>query len=486
MFNPDEFVTDETDGYGSTYLIKLKKPKKRVKCKLKTRLFDRYFGGTEIHGLLLAFSKGISRSYQAIWITFLVITALVSAMTTRTTFDEYLEHQTATSFKIKQVLELEYPSLIICPKNPDALRFEEVIKEIQSKFPRISDKFAEMMVAYVIADSGFANMDKRIDKLTVGHHKKLRYWLRKWRKTMDVEDIHEYLFERFGYRCEDLFTKCRYSRTVVPCCEIFEEYYLMLRGRCYRLKRYNFTQTDVADRGRFLVQMRQLNAPLTSKNKKQPQVIAYLAQPRREISTYPRFYINYRAYNVITCKMRAIKMLDSNKNCVGGDEYGGRNDCYIRKWLHHRITGPLNCTVFYMAHKNDQLDTCPVGLLASNYKSLQNLSVDASDCLPACKRTEITCNHEFDEDNPSRQYIFNKNFPDFQLEYGFEDLEYEYYAEFKTTTVPGFISEIGGQFGLFLGISATSLIQFSLNLFYVLRTLFRRRQRRKRHEIKIE
>ncbi|CAD5209867.1 unnamed protein product [Bursaphelenchus okinawaensis] len=423
MINYNGLRTDYVRYYNADYLKKLKKPKARLRCKLRTRLFDRYFGGSEVHGLLLAFSKEITRPYQVVWIIFLLVTTIISAITTRTTIHEFYEHQTATSFTIKQVLALDYPSLIVCPKNPDALRVDDAVAELRQVFPKLSKESAELIIAYAIADAGFANMDKKLGHLTDEHHKKLGYYLKQFKEKTKVNDVHVYIFKKYGYKCEDLFTYCRVAKTEIPCCDVFEEHYLMLRGRCFRLKKWNMTQVDPDDRGSFHVRMKQLDAPLTASNRKQPQVIAYLTQPGREISTYPRFYINYRSYNVIKCKMRRIKMLDSNKYCIADADYGGRDDCYIRKWLYHRLIVPLNCTVFYMKDKNDQHQLCPVGLVASNYENIQNLTIDDSDCLPACARNDITCSHSFDEDTPTRQYIFSKSFPDFQIEFGFSDLE---------------------------------------------------------------
>ena len=50
----------------------------------------------------------------------------------------------------------------------------------------------------------------------------------------------------------------------------------------------------------------------------------------------------------------------------------------------------------------------------------------------------------------------------FQLEFAYDALQEEMFQEVVTTTVAGFISEFGGQLGLFVGISATSCVQVLL------------------------
>lgn len=54
----------------------------------------------------------------------------------------------------------------------------------------------------------------------------------------------------------------------------------------------------------------------------------------------------------------------------------------------------------------------------------------------------------------------------FAVELTFKNLETAFYTEIVTTTLPGFIAEIGGQYSLWLGISSTGIIQFVLSISY--------------------
>lgn len=54
----------------------------------------------------------------------------------------------------------------------------------------------------------------------------------------------------------------------------------------------------------------------------------------------------------------------------------------------------------------------------------------------------------------------------FMLQMTFWDLQSEEYREVVTTSLPGFISEIGGQYGLWLGITSTGIIQLAFSICY--------------------
>ncbi|KAK6057682.1 hypothetical protein COOONC_04762 [Cooperia oncophora] len=73
--------------------------------------------------------------------------------------------------------------------------------------------------------------------------------------------------------------------------------------------------------------------------------------------------------------------------------------------------------------------------------------------------------------NPSPDYGF-------RLEASFNELQYEYYAEIRLTTVPRFISELGGQSGLFVGCSIMTFVQLllgiSMFIYKQLKTAYRR------------
>lgn len=49
--------------------------------------------------------------------------------------------------------------------------------------------------------------------------------------------------------------------------------------------------------------------------------------------------------------------------------------------------------------------------------------------------------------------------PTFRIDAYYQDLEVEQYEEHRTTSIPGFVSELGGQSNLILGLSVISALQ---------------------------
>lgn len=67
-----------------------------------------------------------------------------------------------------------------------------------------------------------------------------------------------------------LFDRCYYGKHVLNCCDIFESSYVMLRGRCFRLKK--FYQTDPDQYGRLLLSVKQLPSWFVDKSGKQVSI----------------------------------------------------------------------------------------------------------------------------------------------------------------------------------------------------------------------
>lgn len=107
--------------------------------------------------------------------------------------------------------------------------------------------------------------------------------------------------------------------------------------------------------GRLYVGMHQISSPLVDKsglqvgetkswrlmlinnNNLQPQYVIYLANPRSEASSFPRYYINPASYNYIVVSQRHIKMLRMSGNCFDSDETRSRSACYVRTWLYRKL-----------------------------------------------------------------------------------------------------------------------------------------------------
>lgn len=103
-----------------------------------------------------------------------------------------------------QAEEMEFPSVIICPKNPDALHMEQVREDMAEKLPWLSSANASRLLGYAIADAGFINMDRYVNKLTADEHVHMARLLTTWRGRRNVSHFYQDLFEKFGYHCEDV------------------------------------------------------------------------------------------------------------------------------------------------------------------------------------------------------------------------------------------------------------------------------------------
>lgn len=102
---------------------------------------------------------------------------------------------------IVQVPELELPSVIICPKNPDALNFDALSKEILKTVPNVTLKGIEKLIGYAIADAGFINMDKIIRNMSESDHNNLIGQMEQWRGRRTLKRFFEDIFEKWGYKC---------------------------------------------------------------------------------------------------------------------------------------------------------------------------------------------------------------------------------------------------------------------------------------------
>ena len=127
----------------------------------------------EIHGLsqaLLSRSKG----QKVFWWLVLIVCIIGGIITTALVVIEYVQGPTATSTTIKMVRlqcfgiyktwifkvpSLEFPTITLCPKVPDAFNFTAIFEDINSLIPGMTESRAKDLIAYFVAGSGLENMD---------------------------------------------------------------------------------------------------------------------------------------------------------------------------------------------------------------------------------------------------------------------------------------------------------------------------------------
>ncbi|KAH7707240.1 Protein DEL-7 [Aphelenchoides avenae] len=193
----------------------------------------------------------------------------------------------------------------------------------------MDERAIRLIVAYAISGAGFDNVDKIIKKVTVDNQMRLSRLFRKWVGKRSYEAFYKTLFETYGYQCDELFHSCLYGTQHVRCCDIFEQSYVMLRGRCFRLK--EFYQTEPDQEGKLVLLMEQLSSWVVEESGVQPQTVVYLTEPDSEAAMFPRYYFNPGVWNKLIINKRDIRMLDSNPHCKPRCKRCGKSKCYIKQ-----------------------------------------------------------------------------------------------------------------------------------------------------------
>ncbi|KAI6190925.1 1-Cys peroxiredoxin [Aphelenchoides bicaudatus] len=418
----------------------------------KQKCVCRYLWNYELHGLS-------SVIYSKSWVERLSWSLLISlcmasaVFTTYSTFSEYLEKQTATLLTKHHVKSLQFPSIVVCPKNPDAINVQAVIREIKNRIPHITRLEAGNLISFAIAGSGFHNMEEIIYRLSPLHYQRLNAHFERWKGSRTYKQFYDDLFLKYGYKCEDLFHSCYIGYQQFNCCERFEHQYVMLRGKCFRLQDHFQKDPDVF--GKLLLFVRQMPSPLVERDGLQQQIVVFLSDNFTDVSTFPRFYVNLDDKMYVRMWLTELRMLDTNKDCSMDPKDRGRATCYVEKYHTSRL--------FYLSHRYPNFKVCDALRVVYNYNMITNAALNSvkERCLPHCNRQVIRFKfYKADISNSFR--VTNQNVFIFQGSY--VDLEYDRYEEVILTTIPGFISELGGQSGLFLAFSIISLFNVFVSL----------------------
>ena len=167
--------------------------------------------------------------------------------------------------------------------------------------------------------------------------------------------------------------------------------------------------------------------------------------------------------NQLHLERLTTSMLPRNTYCSNSSANVGMGTCVVNTWLTRRIVQPHNCTLFYLRNKHPDLPVCLPEKIVRNYKNIINLAFNnGTQCIPTCFRREIKLvMHEMPSLNSSTT---SDDDSAFHLEFAYDALQETMFEEVVTTTVPGFVAQIGGQFGLFLGISIFTIAHLVLLL----------------------
>ncbi|KAH7706531.1 Protein DEL-7 [Aphelenchoides avenae] len=152
-------------------------------------------------------------------------------------------------------------------------------------------------------------------------------------------------------------------------------------------------------------------------------------------------------------KLRKVKLLSSSSDCdtfVFDDISIGAeiSKCYHLNWVRVRWWKAHNCTIFHEWRNASQYEVCDPGIIVRDYHNIVNDTVVRGEkCLPACNREfrDIVLDSRIKDGTTADDELT------ISIHYG--DLEYENVEEISVTVLPRFISELGGQANLFVGLS---------------------------------
>ncbi|KAH7707770.1 Protein DEL-7 [Aphelenchoides avenae] len=300
----------------------------------KTKKDDDYSSWTSIalHGVARV-KKAQSDRQRLLWALLVAFGTLVSVVQTKITFSAYLENVSATRVTVQEKPRIRFPTMYVCPKSPDAQNQtrvrEDMMKHLGPYWSRLDEDGIRHMAAYAIAGAGIGDMEKILQKFTAANRMRLNRLFRKWLGKRSYESFYKTMFETNGYRCDEMFDRCLYAGQKVNCCDIFEQSYEMLRGRCFRLKK--LYQPYPERHGQLTIVLKQLPSWFVEKDGKQREALVYLADPGTEAATFPRYHFNPSSFNQIIITKRHIKMLESNIHCDKTLCKRCGSECYIKR-----------------------------------------------------------------------------------------------------------------------------------------------------------
>ncbi|CAJ0938435.1 unnamed protein product, partial [Mesorhabditis belari] len=399
---------------------------------------------------------------RAFWWLVLTLCVVCGVTTTTLVIIEYIKGPTSTSTTIRLVDSLELPGITICPKIPDIFDEEPLFRDLSSALPNVSYRVQLDVFRYFIAGNGLENMDD-VAKYNQSYLQQLDAYYRIWSRGYTTQDFFFLIHDKYGYSCEQFFFSCNFAGKALNCCtEVFDKKIVIRRGVCWQTKP-GLNQSEADDVGRLILSMRALRSMTSPEyNYTQPQLLVYITDNHDYVVDYPRYYLYPQQWSRMRFTARFMELIQSKDVCIN-KLFGKDAECVIRRWLEANIIIPFNCTLSYLKGVSKlpkDLQVCDPSLIVANYiNNIQLVWTNGSvteECIPGCKRWDYTVSLQ---QNPNIDafdgYAFN-------LETSYNDLQYEYVKESYTTSVPGFMSQIGGQFGFFLGLSIITFLQMTI------------------------
>uniref|UniRef100_A0AC35G563 Uncharacterized protein n=1 Tax=Panagrolaimus sp. PS1159 TaxID=55785 RepID=A0AC35G563_9BILA len=230
-----------------------------TKIENNPKCYCRFLWNYELHGLTQFLSVRTWKS-KIFWGIVIATCLSIAAFTTTNVVTEYFERQTTTLITFKRVKELLYPTIVVCPKNADALNMTLVRNDILYHLPGLDESSIKNLITFAIGGAGFDNMGTIVETWGSAEISRLSIYFKRWKNSRSYMEFYETLFNQYGYQCSELFDGCFYGSETLQCCKVFKPVFVMLRGRCFQLT--NFYQRDPDEVGKLSLYLNQIPSPL--------------------------------------------------------------------------------------------------------------------------------------------------------------------------------------------------------------------------------
>uniref|UniRef100_A0AC35TZZ3 Acid-sensing ion channel 1 n=1 Tax=Rhabditophanes sp. KR3021 TaxID=114890 RepID=A0AC35TZZ3_9BILA len=433
------------------------------RCEKKSNLWR-----NELHGLslIVTLQRGL---FRTVWGLFLLTAIGVAAYITYDMIRQYIDRTTATLVKIQSPYALKFPEVTLCPKSADAFNITALRQSIWSMKPSLPVKTVDNLLIYALAGSGIDNFQDLVAGFSEEDKKELSLLMHDWIKLFGtIDQLYKFMYEEVNYRCEDFLLECYYGGSTFNCCDEFKPVYVLLRGKCLRLK--NYYQRDPDEIGKISITVGTLPSSLVNGNTSQKQLILYTNDGDADVSIFPRLYLNPTDWNRLRFRRRQFDLLKDNPQCTSDAKFSGKGSCFITTWMERQVVKPFGCYFYYMKYRRSNITTCDPDVIIANYNKTMILDIENIKCLLACNRFETVVQMVSRTFNAVLAGLSADESPKYRLEMSYTRMQVELYQEVITTTFPGFISQIGAASGLFLGFSIITFVQLIIGVskFYYL------------------
>uniref|UniRef100_A0A0N4Z5L7 Acid-sensing ion channel 1 n=1 Tax=Parastrongyloides trichosuri TaxID=131310 RepID=A0A0N4Z5L7_PARTI len=421
-----------------------------------------------IHGLEYII-KIKNRRFKFAWLIFLIASTLVSIYLTGITISDFFENTTVTLDTIRRKQKILFHSITLCPKYSDTFNYTSVKNTFLDIRNDLDNKTVRNFIIYLSAGGGFDNYNNLInnfDDTILKTFENIMYDMIKYFGSLS--NLYKFIFKDNNFKCEDFFDSCYAGDEKLNCCEIFEIKYILIRGKCYKLK--HIYQEEPDELGKLSLTLKAVPSIFLDKKLYQEQVVVYNNPKTDSVAMFPRFYIYGRDWNSFMFTKQIYKLHYSNTECVRDINYQGLNVCWMNEWIRRKIHEKYNCTFFYLQDGNN-LSICNPTIVIQNYDDIMITTLGKVNCKQACIREEVVTTLL------TRPYSYVlagiKNESEgskIHLEMRYGKMQEYVYQDVLITTASGFISELGGHTGLFVGFTIITIFQM---VFLIIKYLFR-------------